>query len=759
MFKPPPMLRQQSRQLMVSLRKDQVEMDVDELDEIDLSSILGSELDDEPILQEDKDRVREALKRGIDLREYSREVETEMNQNEKLMIADYFSEQDDFLTLYKQVSVVDGVLGTLENMLNQFHNDLKSIGSEMNSLQERSMMMSHKVNNRKLLREKLSEFNDIVTIAQDFAIRLTKGEIDDEFISCLIKLDTKKTLFNDYKSLSPTICANNEPQLNKLTEASILKIQKYLRDNLSSFKKLSDRHQVQTNLARMAYMFQFLFKYSTMAAAEVINTYVENSEKYYSNYYRNYTTGMLKLQEDVKSGNKLKQLFTTSPSDSGAAINAHTLINANTPANSRSRIEQLRVEVLESAAIEPPAAASFFETATNLANITSSQSNASILKYPFDQVYRSLVFFLIDLITQESNFVTDFFLGGEDMMTTIFAKSIALLNETTESYVNNTKDMVGLVVLIGVLDNYKQMMDKKKIYIMNQMFFERAIPLALEKFRRLFKEHSDLLISINVKELKPISPSHAHHMSKRFADVHVCLAGLHTILTSAALEANPFYKPQVELMHSAIVTLRTHSLQLLRNITNEIANKNDQVVFLVNNYADVLQSLTNDHIPDTDVTLIKFKALLNSSLAKYVSEQLTALKYFTPLMTFTHEWGPLVESNVTINPADNPTYNSDAVEQIFASIEVNWKSAVAVIKDNSTKHFASSPLAQQRAFEILLEEICRLYALMTTIVNTSFPHLKQSRHFRPQQFTSDVQSMKPSVTSTFVYPALAPSSP
>eukprot|EP01133_Synstelium_polycarpum_P011974 gene11974-13966_t len=680
----PKLMKQQSKQTLMNIKQDLVDVDVNDLADLDITSILRSDIDDDSITAEDQQVIKDALRKGIDLKQYAKEVEQELNQIDKLTVADYFKERDDFLQLYTHISAVDGVLGSLETMLNLFYNDLKSIGSEMSSLEERSTSMDFSLTNRTNLKEKLSEFIDVITIAPNFANMLTKGDINEDFIMCLKKLDTKITLFDDYKILAPGICATNEPQLSKLTVASIQRIQKFLKDSLS-FKRLSERRAVQQQLAGMNDLFQFLFKYHAYTANEVINTYVENSEKYYTNYYRNYTSSLLKMAEDAPAKGiattKLKTLFGSNNNNTSP-----TTTKSNQSSKSR-RVDLLTTDSLEAAWIEPPASSSFWETATSIASSSTSSSSAPTVKYPYEQVYRSLVFFLMDLVSAELQFVKDFFLmGGDDMISSIFQRPMALII--------------------------------------------------------IFETTKEALKTTPMKELRPINYLLPHPFIRKHIDL---LVALHGVMPSVPTESNAFLRATCD-------AIRNGCEKLLHKMGEEVSDPSEIRIFLINNYASTLTVVgaakTNLLIPSDNEKEVcgQFVSLFNNGIHRYIDDQVAALKYFGTLFAFTAEWSPLVESHVKIDPKENPSFSAAAVEQILSSFDANWKSAVAVVRDNTIRHFAQCPNASKTAFEQFLEELYQRYRQTIDIVNQCFPQLQASSHFKPHQVTKDIRSMCDTIT-------------
>ncbi|EGG22341.1 Vps52 / Sac2 family protein [Cavenderia fasciculata] len=764
MFTPPSFMKQKSKALMINLAKPLAE--ADDMGELDITSILRSDIDGDISIQ-DQETIKDALKKGIDLRQYSKQVEDELNTLDKETISDYFLERDEFLELYNHVEVVDGVLASLEKMLNDYYNELKSVGSEMSSLQERSMTMNYKLNNRKLTKEKLYEFIDVITISPEFSNKLLRDNINEEYISCLSKLDTKITLFDDYKKISPTICTSNEPQLSKLTVASIQKIQKFLRDTLSNFKKLSDRRHTQNQLAKMSYLFQFLFKYSTYIASEVINTYVENSDKYFTTYYKNYSNSLLKMQEDAPTKadligigtNKLKTLFGGSNSakekERDRSTVSNNLLNSSATANSKRGVDMLSNEVLEAPVIEPPASASFFETNFS----PTSSSNLPTIKYPFEQIYRSLVFFLMDITISETKFVSEFFLGGEDMIQSIFIKPINLLIETTETYLTNNYDIVNIILMIGMLYKYRKYMVEKDIGVLNNMF-DKLLSMSMARFSKVLEMIMESIRSLSMKDLKPINHLQPHYLMRRYADYLVALYSV-----------QPFIPTESQQFVSRCAGLLRDSLeQLLARMGDEIAEKDkssgsnksppltgkvrdqvvkktpNQTILTANNYGLILQAMAEHGAPEEDTSVQQIQAAMARTIQRYVEDQLAELKYFTPMFAFTNEWAPLVESNVKISLDQNPSFNGQVVESILSSFKANWESVCANVKANSAKYFEHCPLARAISFDVLLEILYTNYRQMIIIVNKHFPTLQQSPHYKPIQIVTDMRSMNSNLT-------------
>ncbi len=102
--------------------------------------------------------VKEALRSGVDLREYSAQVEGELQEVENGSIQDYIRESGNIASLHNQIVHCDQILERMENMLLSFQSDLGSISTEIVALQQQSVQMNLRLRNRQAVKGELSQF-------------------------------------------------------------------------------------------------------------------------------------------------------------------------------------------------------------------------------------------------------------------------------------------------------------------------------------------------------------------------------------------------------------------------------------------------------------------------------------------------------------------------------------------------------------------------------------------------------------------------
>jgi dihydropteroate synthase len=135
--------------------------------------------------------IRDALNRGVDLRVYSKQVDTELHAMEALSIADYIRESDSIAGLFGHITSCEGVLSEMQSLLQTFQDKLGGISDEIRSLQESSMALSVKKQNRKNLAGKVKAVLSKIDVSEGLISRICDAPIDAEWLRDLRALSEK----------------------------------------------------------------------------------------------------------------------------------------------------------------------------------------------------------------------------------------------------------------------------------------------------------------------------------------------------------------------------------------------------------------------------------------------------------------------------------------------------------------------------------------------------------------------------------------
>lgn len=726
---------------------------------------------------EDFKLVKEALLQGVDLRQYSLQIESSLSQVDKESVSDYFSERDNFVKLYYQLNDVDGVLGKFEELLSNFQRDLRSISSEIRNLQTQTMSMNMKLRNRKNVEEKTAKFVEDISITQDLRDHITKDDINEAFLKYLIFLDKKVSLSQTYKSKGALAVVDTEGHQQKLLYKAVGRVQKYLFSALVGFRTFAERKTRQQELVPLGYLFQFLFKHSSLSANELVSSYVDSCNTFFTNFYKNYAYAFDRTKDAdatrteylTSSSNKLKNVanfIATKVHIGNTASNKNVqgtffalgsrpdiFAHLDQPPQEAPAHNNLLVNIATGNLNPASASLSSFTQSLSLSSTSSpslvqsnSSSNlsstvsqdlsgasantgASSTKHPYEVIFKNIMLQLMDLVAAEHKFVVDFFLAGDDVSFAIFGRSINILTESLTNYLTNTSDIVGMLLVLCIIHKYAKVMTERRVGVLDTVF-QKLSNLVVAHIMRVMNENQETLKQATMKELKPIDIA-PHILTRRYADL---LASVSVLLPQIPEEVT-------RNISNSFKQLRMETDKLIQKMADEISDSKSKTAFLIANYGYIATVAQDRGIPITDPITGPARKVFERSSSQYIDDQTNSFKYFVSMINFSKEWGPLVESGVRIDETSNPKFNKDAVETILRDFDVNWKLGMEDIKKNIRKSWGQSPVTSAQMLELVLEYLHSHYKQITGIVNKNFKQLKTSSFFRPDQVMSDMRAM------------------
>jgi len=344
------------------------DLDLEDLDITSQDDYILDELDDYIQKNLKDELVQQALEKGTDLRQYSKEIERELRTVERLSIKDYIKESQSISSLHKQIKNCDGILATMENMLSSFQTDLQSISSEIQTLQEQSMTMNVKLKNRQAIRGELSQFIDEMYVTKGMIVAICDLPVSEqEFIENLHELSHKIKVFKEQSYKGATACNDVKDTLDKLKTNAVAKLREFILQRIYQCRKpLLNYHVPQNALLKNRYFYEFLLAHHRQVAREIRDEYVDTMSKIYFSYFREYISKLMKLQyEEVADKDDLMGLEDSSRR--GFFSSKHSLKNRSTIFSLGNRGNILAGE-LEEPIIVPHAAQKSEKRVNNFVN-------------------------------------------------------------------------------------------------------------------------------------------------------------------------------------------------------------------------------------------------------------------------------------------------------------------------------------------------------------------------------------------------------
>ncbi|XP_057289466.1 vacuolar protein sorting-associated protein 52 homolog [Hydractinia symbiolongicarpus] len=637
---------------------------IDELPEVDLNfGDLDLTSQDENVLDEldefiqknlEDSLVKEALNKGVDLRQYSKQIESDLRKVENESVHDYYRESKNIASLHQQIKACDGILETMENMLSSFQVDLRSISSEIQTLQEQSLSMNIKLKNRQAIKGELSQFIDEMIVPESMILAINDLEPTEQtFIEQLHELSHKINVVKQQSFKGAMACNDVRDVLDKLRLKAVSKIREFILQRVYQCRKPMSNYQVPQNaLLKYRYFFEFLLAHHRQVAREIRDEYVDTMSKIYSAYFGGYIAKLMKLQyEELAGKDDLMGVEDTAKT--------RGFFSTKTPLRNRSTIfslgsrGQVITDLLEEPIIVPHAA------------------QKTEKRYSFEALFRSQHFALLDNACREYLFLCDFFLvsgnQASELFVSVFGKVVTFFMKHMSSYVVTCFDGIAVFLCIHIIHRYKIIMLKRDVPALEK-YWDTLLDMLWPRFMKIIEMNTSSVKQTDPQKLGNIDVQ-PHYITRRYAEFSGAINSLN--------ESFPD-----ERVLKCLSNLQREVENFILRRASEFVKRKDHLVFLINNYDMMLQVIserTNDDSKESD----SFQQTKNTKTQEYVEEVLTP--YFGGMMSFVKETEPMLEKG----QANYIRVNEGRVEQLIRDFAVNWKVAIENMNQEVMRSFSN----------------------------------------------------------------------
>ncbi|XP_076772713.1 vacuolar protein sorting-associated protein 52 homolog isoform X3 [Arvicanthis niloticus] len=581
------------------------------LDEVDVH--IQANLEDE--------LVKEALRTGVDLRHYSKQVEQELQQIEQKSIRDYIQESENIASLHNQITACDAVLERMEQMLGAFQSDLSSISSEIRTLQEQSGAMNIRLRNRQAVRGKLGELVDGLVVPSALVTAILEAPVTEpRFLEQLQELDAKAAAVREQEARGTAACADVRGVLDRLRVKAVTKIREFILQKIYSFRKPMTNYQIpQTALLKYRFFYQFLLGNECATAKEIRDEYVETLSKIYLSYYRSYVGRLMKVQyEEVAEKDDLM----------GVEDTAKKGFFSKPSLRSRNTIFTLgtRGAVISPAELEAPI-------------LVPHTAQRGEQRYPFEALFRSQHYALLDNSCREYLFICDFFivsgLAAHDLFHAVMGRTLSMTLKHLESYLADCYDAIAVFLCIHIVLRFRNIAAKRDVPALDR-YWEQVLALLWPRF--------ELILEMNVQSVRSTDPQR--------------LGGLDT---------RPHY---VEVENFVL------------RVAAEFSSRKEQLVFLINNY-DMMLGVLMERAADDSKEVESFQQLLNARTQEFIEELLSPP--FGGLVAFVKEAEALIERG----QAERLRGEEARVTQLIRGFGSSWKASVESLSQDVMRSFTN----------------------------------------------------------------------
>eukprot|EP01012_Entosiphon_sulcatum_P066741 TRINITY_DN9610_c0_g1_i1.p1 TRINITY_DN9610_c0_g1~~TRINITY_DN9610_c0_g1_i1.p1 ORF type:complete len:814 (-),score=178.36 TRINITY_DN9610_c0_g1_i1:92-2509(-) len=485
-------------------------------------------------------RLQQALLDGVNLREYTQQVESELQTATQQYIDQHISHVDAIAELHFNISSFDEVLHGMEEILGTFRDNISAMSDEIQSMQDLSVGLSIQLANRKQIEQNVATFLRYTVLHPQIIHAVCTAEPSEAYIDYLDAIDDAHTMLYNLPESSalrrtvavslavsphaggrpvhnfgkrPAIALPDPepgaleqlrqslgelqwqetpvglelcPLLTQLTTKAIDQVRQFLLQKIAMLKKPKTNISIlQQSMLKFKKFFHFLLRHHPVAAQEVKHHYVHTLSHIYQSKTGHYIASLRKLEMGgVTRPNVLvekdKSLLGTTGTYS---------------------IMGTRWEVLD---------------ALTSAIIVPHIELQGKRKHFFENIFRSLNLMLMDIITAEYLFSFDFFHDSE-LFIPIFDKTIPAFLDTLKDWAAGACDHIAILLSIRMTQQFFSVMQRRRIPCLNT-YFEQITVVLWPRFKHIFDVNVEALRLADPKDLLGKTGTGVCKLSERFAE-------------------------------------------------------------------------------------------------------------------------------------------------------------------------------------------------------------------------------------------------
>ncbi|XP_055640876.1 vacuolar protein sorting-associated protein 52 homolog [Toxorhynchites rutilus septentrionalis] len=619
--------------------------------------------------QIEDDEVQEILKTGTDLRQYSAQIEKEFKEVENRSIEDYIKESQNIANLHNQIGNTSNILERMESMLMDIQDALNNISTEITTLQKKSVSMSVQLTNRQSVRAQLSQFIEDMAIPEEMISTIMDMAVTEkEFLSHLNELNHKLTLMKELNFKESKSSQDVSDVLQKLKIKAMSKLRVYLMEQIYKFRKPMTNYQIPQNaMLKYKFFFEFILSHERVVAQEICNEYIDTIAKIYYSYFKSYSTRLaaLKFEEAVSKDDLMGLEDTVTRS---IFSKTSSLKNKSTVFSIGDRGDVLNQQ-LEAPIIVPHA--------------------QQKIRYPFEALFRSEQYALVDNACREYLFVTEFFIvigsQAQELFNQIMGKTMGLLIKNLELFVQDCYDTIALFLCIQLCLRYQLMCHKRCVPALDK-YWDNLQTVIWPRFEQVFR--------MNIQSIQECDPTKfpketgPHYITRRYAEFSAAIVGISENFPN-------------ELVSHLLLELQEEVKCFMLRMAAIFTTRKEQLIFLINNY-DLVLGVLMERTRDNSKEAEAFRELLSTRSAEYVEEILAP--HLGGIIQYVKDCEQMLEKEHT----DEYKRQERRSLQLVANFSSNWKKS---LEDLNREVFLSFPslVTGSQLLQLALAQLVQYY--------------------------------------------------
>jgi hypothetical protein len=627
--------------------------------------------------------VTDLIQSGVDLRNYSVNVNKQLRKVENACVADYINESTNIAHLHQQITQSDQILERIEGMLCNFQANLGNICQEILSLQEQSVALNVRLKNKQEVRSELSQFLDDLVLPEAVITHILETPAQEkEFLEQLQTLDQKISFVSEQSFKQATACTDVLGMLNNLKLRAIAKIAEYISRKVHSFRKPMSNYQIpQSALLQKKFFFAFLLKHQPELAADLRNEYVGTFSKVYYSYFKEYLTRLSRLRfEELPD----KDDLLAAAEDASKSRNSFFVSKSSL--KTRSAIFSLGNR---SSVIGDQAEGDL---------IVPHTAHKSDQRYSMEALFRSHQYALVDNACREYLFITEFFdlrpPQALQLFQIMFAKTTQHTLKCLEEEFATSHDCLALFLCLHIVYRFRLICHKRAVSALD-LYWEQLVQFLWPRFEQLWMAHINSVRVCDVTRLSGCD-TRPHFITRRYAEFS---AGIMSV-------NDTFPDERVSVL---LGQLQVEVENFILKLASRFNSPKEQLLFLINNY-DMVLGVLLERTKEESKESEKIKQQLSKRVHDFVHELL--YPHFGPMISFVKDCEAYIERNDQIALSREEC----KVGAIVKNFNGDWRKSIEDINGEvmtSFTNFKCGNGVQQEALKEIIQYYHRFHKIVS----------------------------------------------
>ncbi|XP_006860415.1 PREDICTED: vacuolar protein sorting-associated protein 52 homolog isoform X3 [Chrysochloris asiatica] len=293
------------------------------------------------------------------------------------------------------------------------------------------------------------------------------------------------------------------------------------------------------------------------------------------------------------------------------------------------------------------------------------------VQYPFEALFRSQHYALLDNSCREYLFICEFFAvsgpAAHDLFHAVMGRTLSMTLKHLESYLADCYDAIAVFLCIHIVLRFRNIAAKRDVPALDR-YWEQVLALLWPRF--------ELILEMNVQSVRSTDPqrlggldTRPHYITRRYAEFSSALVSINQTIPN---------ERTMQLLGQLQVEVENFVLR----VAAEFSSRKEQLVFLINNY-DMMLGVLMERAADDSKEVESFQQLLNARTQEFIEELLSPP--FGGLVAFVKEAEALIERG----QAERLRGEEARVTQLIRGFGSSWKTSVESLSQDVMRSFTN----------------------------------------------------------------------